>query len=328
MKTYLTLLIMLISLTAHSQSTFETIRNSRVIKDQIVLVVKSDNQLEMQLENSILTKTFEKENYIKVKDSEFRMYVQFVNPMEYSFQIDIQNKADEVYESYNHFLNSAIGNLQSYNWLGEEPPLSDNFQAIGDTRFDGDFLAQQNLALVTEKLKKGKYFITYEMYELYRDVEFYQDNCFFCKDENKTLMDNMMSFSIQNEQHEIEQQLNTLFLRLKKIDHVSEIADTIKKNQKVIDKILENLPRSEKALDQINSNLKSKVGDTLMHHVFDYKIQQVKFKLTSFEDHVKKAIDAYRETESVFKKIDHVRNDKFKCFFAGFGKKPQRRQAS
>jgi hypothetical protein len=226
-KTILFLAFLLPTLPLLSQSTYDNVRHGRKVKDQIFLNLKADGSIDFRIDGlRKAPKTLESVNYFQCTDSEFRVYVSFVNPLRYRISSSEKALDDELYQAGSAF---AAGNsMYFYSTQGGEAAVNPVGGRLRTSSAAAPGTVTNDFETTDPKIA--------ELFVLIKSF----DNTFFdrsrvIQNPNKQVFEKLKIINIENTQTLANSKLNMAYKALLNITQAGNINDAINANKTNLD---------------------------------------------------------------------------------------------
>ena len=293
--------------TLTSQATLENAMKGRRVKDQIILFIQSENAVDFKIDfNDRNKKTLEKENYLQAQDQEFRVYVDFFNPLQYRMTTEDIEIDDELFQASNAYISVArdflttIGGMASVGGGGATARKSYETPVSGAP--DNFVTNDPNVA---------------ELYILFRDF----DSTFFGSNEGKIILNLLRKLNVDLVHSKISTDLKGAFSSLQKIKRLEEIEKAKSENSKIMSDIDKSLQDLKGVLDSLELQIASlptsptKI-DLVEKSVLKFKVGGLKKLSEDLKDNVTKIIVKYKKIELLFDD-SRIDNDEKRLKIAG-----------
>lgn len=229
---------LLIANLAFSQSTLETVKASLPVRDEITLFIKDFSKVDFRVDNMPSPKTLDSVTFFEGKSREFRVYVDFVNPLRFRVKAENKELDDELYKASNEYLTSAVSLLQSIG-------------AAQDATSSGGRTGPPELSQ-TAKNKIEFEISDPQLAELYILLTLKDKDFFVGKD---SLIKAMTTLRFEKTKESIFKKTNELFSGLTKITKLEEIDITTAANTVKSGEIERDLAGLEQRLEKLNTSI-------------------------------------------------------------------------
>lgn len=279
------------------QSSLETVRKSTKVKDEITLIVKTKDLIDYYVDSrktnqSIMTtKSLDTVDYFQVKSKNFRIYVDFVNPLVYRLSASNKTIDDELFKASNDYLSTAIDFLTQVRQASRTRRYRDN--AVGNT-----------LPASAKKLEA-------KLGEMYMIVIGSKSNFFTT---NAALLKAMEDLNLFEIQKAISDSYNNAFNNLRSINSINSIEGIIGNKDKALIGSNELLFQTHSAditsLDVRFNDLLVKMGnanyggDNILKSYVNYKINQIGIDISNFKKMHNEIKSKYESIKELFKNIE------------------------
>jgi hypothetical protein len=275
----------MISVTA--QSSLETVRKSRKVKDEITLIIKNTTSVEFLIDDQKKEKTLDTIDYFKVVDKEFRVYADFVNPLKYRLNVSNKELDDELYKASQDYLSTAI------EFLGKVQKIRKTNEKAFTKMMDFDVTIEEK----TYSFQLEPKFAEMYLLVLGNDKDFLKNNVSFLQTLN--------SLDFAEAKKEILQNFDQAFISLEGIKNIKNIENVKTANKALLEKNnarLQKLKTAFKAINIDDGTIKS--SDVLTEYI-THVVTDMGKEIQEFEEEMETLSSKYKKIEELFSDIQN-----------------------
>ena len=270
---------------ASPQSTVDHVRNARKVRDQITLTVLSPEAVDYQIDDE-RSKTLESVNYFQAMDPEFRIYANFVNPLQYRISLENAAVEDELYKASNTYINSARQFLQLLSGIKTEK----------NAPFVSGSPAMDSLGLfITSDPYIAELIILFRTFDSDFPVGY------------EPVLASMKKINTDSVRNNSIARLTACFSKLQGIGNAAQIEAILKENQAEIDKIGKSLEALKSEINQL-ANAVSAIG-VHVENIDGNEKEVLKFKAEGLKNVVESLDEKMREIKLKYDKIEALFKD-------------------
>lgn len=269
MKTLLCYVLVILSgSTALAQATLETVKKSRIIKNEITLRIKSTNSIDFFMDHETSAKTLDTVDYFEIKDREFRVNIEFINPLQYRISSENKEIDDELYQASNEYLTNAIS----------------FFQTVGASQKAISGAALRGAPPTATEGSKTYMFSDPQLAELYVLVKLWNNSIFNAQDSLLTAMENL-KFEATKEQ--VLKKVDDTFNTLINIRTIEAIRGGLEKNDTMWGKINDDLNHLSGRFDKVSINFAGlSTADKNLRNTINFRLNTLKKEMDAFRESI------------------------------------------
>lgn len=271
---------------AYCQATLETVKESRIVHNEIHLIVSNESTVDFTLDKSTSRKTLDSVNYFQVKDAEFRVNINFINPLKYKISSESKLVDEELFKKSNEYLSTVISFFQTMGGA-KEKEVGANLRTAGATT------------------GRNVEFSDPQMADLYiyiglKEPDFFSNSA----TRGSNFLDEIQKLKFEKSKGKVISQFDESFLALEKIKSLEEVEAAILSNSekmKSAQDSINSLNERWEAIMRTFNNISFK--DPNLKNVVEYKLSLIRQQINDFNKTVEELNSKYNKIEEFFKQL-------------------------